>query len=442
MKTFTLKTVVLLSVTSLIITISISASARAQQPPAGQLKLRNLPQGLPEAKVRAHVIAPPHVKNIQIEEVDPAREVRYKIAPVVKKFKATPKLDLGAFGAAIHAIFKDSVTGYILQIRQNGNLVHVGIWNWAQTPADQNKGWDENTRMHVASVSKFLTAVGLVKVLDSKKISYDAKIIDYLPTYWKKGKNVDKITFRHLLTHTSGFSTDSSASDYAFMKEKVAAGVSKGGSSDYENMNFGLMRILIPIINGDVGKGAEFIKDTNLNDQAWDAATLYHYEKYMQAKVFTPAGVNNADFAPLPGGKSALAYPFPHSNKKGWNSGDLATVAGGAGWRLSAKELLNVMDHVRRRNTIIDAQKAQYMLDNYFGIDQIIDTPAGKIYNKNGRWTAGKCETGKADPTEQSVAYFFPHGMELVVFVNSSIGKDCFSLRGIVKDVFVNSLSD
>src|SRR6266702_415792 len=106
------------------------------------------------------------------------------------------------------------------------------------------------TRLHLASVSTFLTAVGLVKLLKSKGISYAAKIINYLPSYWSKGPTVDTVTFRHLLTHTSGFSTGSSASDYAFMKGKVAAGVGSIGGYDYENMNFGLCRILIPIING------------------------------------------------------------------------------------------------------------------------------------------------------------------------------------------------
>jgi CubicO group peptidase (beta-lactamase class C family) len=77
----------------------------------------------------------------------------------------------------------------MLQVPQNGSLVHYANWEWSQTPADQGKGWNENTRMHVASVSKFLTAVGLIKLLDTKGISYDAKIIDYLPTYWSKGKN-------------------------------------------------------------------------------------------------------------------------------------------------------------------------------------------------------------------------------------------------------------
>jgi CubicO group peptidase (beta-lactamase class C family) len=398
------------------------------------MKIANLTTELTEAEIAAHVIAPEHVKNIQIVEVDESREVRYDIPIVTRQFVIPPKLNVDAFGKAIHNTLKDSVTGYMLGLRQNGNLIYTLIWNWAQTSADLRQGWSEDTRMHVASVSKFLTAVGLVKVLDSKNISYDSKIINYLPTYWSKGNNIDKITFRHLLTHRSGFSTGGSASDYTFMKSKVAAGVTQIGSYDYENMNFGLCRILIPIINGNLSKDAQspilFSQDV-----FWDAVTLSYYKSYMQANVFTPAGVNNVDFKPMNSTKNALAYQFPHNNNKGWDSGDLASVAGGAGWRLSTKELLNVMDHVRRRNTIIAPQKAQYILDNYFGIDQVINTPAGPIYNKNGSWGTGD---GK---TEQCVAYFFPNDMELVVFVNSPIGQSKFSLRGIVKDTFVNALS-
>ncbi|MGI2902545.1 serine hydrolase domain-containing protein [Tolypothrix sp. VBCCA 56010] len=398
------------------------------------MKIANLPAELTEAEIAAHVIAPEHVKNIQIEEVDESKQVRYDIPVVTRQFAIPPKLNVDAFGKAIHNTLKDSVTGYMFELRQNGNLIYNLIWNWAQTPADLRQGWSEDTRMHVASVSKFLTAVGLVKVLDSKNISYDSKIINYLPTYWSKGNNIDKITFRHLLTHRSGFSTGGSASDYTFMKSKVAAGVTQVGSYDYENMNFGLCRILIPIINGNLSKDAQFPTSSS-QDVYWDAVTLSYYKSYMQANVFTPAGVNNVDFKPISSTKNALAYQFPHNNNKGWDSGDLASVAGGAGWRLSTKELLNVMDHVRRRNTIIAPQKAQYILDNYFGIDEVANTPAGTIYSKNGYWGNGD---GK---TEQCVAYFLPNDMELVVFVNSPIGQSNFFLRGILKDTFVNALS-
>lgn len=440
MRTSLLKAVVLLLATSL-----ITISTPAQQPIAQQRTVRNLPRGLTELSVKRHIIAPPHIKNIHIEVVDESREVRVHVPARVTTFKVRPSLDLGAFGLAIHTVLKDRATGYLLQVRKNGNLVFAGGWNWAQTPADQSKAWTENTRMHVASVSKFLTAVALVKALDSKRISYDAKIIDFLPDYWSKGNNINRITFRHLLTHRSGFDSgegdDKYRTDYAFMKRKVAEGVSNVGSaSGYENMNFGLIRILIPLINGNIGKGTQFTGETNSNDQAWDAVTIFHYRNYVQAKVFTPVRVRNVGFEPLPGGRNALAYRSPHNNISGWNSGNLDTVAGGAGWRLSTKELLNVMNHVRRKNTIISATKAQFMLDNKFGIDQSFNTPAGKIYNKNGAW--GTCDNNGNCKIEQCVAYFLPNGMEVVVFVNSPIGTSGFSLRDLVKDSFLASLSD
>ena len=402
-------------------------------------ELTDLPSGVSEETVRAHVASPAGLRAVRTE-VNDERERSYKLASAAKTFASTPHLDVSDFGLAMHSALKDKVAGYIFQVRHNGNLIHTGMWQWAQTPSDQGKGWTVDTRMHVASVSKFLTAVGMVKLLDAKGIDYDTPIIDYLPTYWLKGPKIDQITFRRLLTHKSGFSTGTSTSTYMFMRLRVAVGVPAVGSYDYENMNFGLMRILIPIINGDVSKSAMFSNDPLENSLKWDVVTLYHYRNYMQANVFSPAGVANVQFHPVSGMANALAYRLPAESGEGWNSGNLEASAGGAAWRLSVKELLNVMDHVRRRNTIIPATTAQYMLDNGFGIDQVLQSPAGKMYNKNGSWGAD-CVTDTNCKTEQSVAYFFPNGIEVAVFVNSPIGVEGFSLRNIVKDSYLNSLS-
>ena len=217
------------------------------------------------------------------------------------------------------------------------------------------------------------------------------------------------------------------------MKSKVAAGVSGVGSYDYENMNFGLCRLLISTISGAVPKNSTYTP-SYLNDAFWDLNTINAYRAYMQAKVFTPSGVANAGFEPLLTTPDALAYMFPWQITSGWNSGNLNTVAGGAGWRLSIKELLSVMNQVRRKGTIVSATKAQYILDNAFGIDQIISTSAGKLYNKNGGWSNN-------NRTEQCVAYFMPQGMELGLFVNSPIGTANYSLRNLVKDAYISALS-
>jgi CubicO group peptidase (beta-lactamase class C family) len=405
-------------------------------------ELDNVPTNISKEEVLRHNISPQHTRNVPMETVDEAREKRFPIevpawppGPPGPPGSA-PHLDLGAFGLRIYNALKDKVVGYILQIRQHGNLVHVGSWNWAQTPADKNLGWNENTQMHIASVSKFLTAVGMVKCLDDHGKSYkgEDKIVDYLPEYWRPGKNVNLITFRHLLTNRSGFKSvpPSSDSDYTFMKNMVEAGVSSVGSYDYENMNFGLCRILLPVVAGDLNRNVSYGSTPEANDQAWDFLTIYKYVGYMLSKVLSPAGAETANCEPTHIGPYALAYPWPNDGQNGWNSGNLKTMLGGAGWRLTAKQLLGVMDHVRRKNTIIDQSKTEYMLDNYFGIDQIISTPAGKLYNKNGGWGGYR--------KEQCVAYFLPNDMELALFVNSHFGDDSYSIRALVTDAFKASL--
>jgi CubicO group peptidase (beta-lactamase class C family) len=252
------------------------------------------------------------------------------------------------------------------------------------------------------------------------------------------GPGVDQVTFRHLLTHKSGFVTGGSGSGYGLMKSKVAAGVSTTGAYDYENMNFGLCRILIPIINGNVSKTATFGVPSGfgvLLDKAWDLTTIKNYRNFHARRgLLARRRQEQPWFSRRRRGRGRWRTRCRPREKDGWNSGDLATISGGAGWRLSAKEVLNVMDHVRRRNTIISKETAQYMLDNFFGIDQLTDTAAGKIYNKNGLWAKGDGRT------EQCVAYFFPNNMEAVVFVNSRIGEGNLSLRNLVRDAFKNSL--
>jgi len=398
---------------------------------AFQAQSQTLPGGLTPQQVNAHVIDPAELRGIISDGEEQERSMPYVFRPQLK-FNALPKLNVNAFGQELHAKIKDQVTGYAMQLRKNGAPVYTLIWNWAKTPTDGGQGWKLDTRMHVASVSKYITAVAMVKLLDSKGISLDAKIINYLPAHWVKGPKINQISFRNLLTHTSGFSTGTSSSNYTFMKQNVANGVAGVGGSDYENMNFGLCRLLLAVINGNIPQN---FNAGPLTDQVWDMVSINAYKNYCQTNIFNPAGVANASFVPLPAYKNALAYKFPHNGEKGWNSGDLSSMAGGAAWRLSVDDLLKVMDHVRRRNTILQAGRTQQALDAKLGIDIIKSTPAGNLYSKNGSWSSG----GRS---EKSVIFFMPEGMELVLLVNSKVSANDWSIRGIVQDLYIDNLVD
>jgi hypothetical protein len=202
-------------------------------------------------------------------------------------------------------------------------------------------------------------------------------------------------------------------------------------------MNFGLCRVMIPVINGNIAEGVNFAPPplpSALNDQIWDAITIAGYNQYEQNKVFAPAGVTTATLDHPAAG--VLAYKFPVTTA-GWNSGSLESVSGGAGWHLSVDQLLDVMGTFRRGGSIMSPAAAQTMLDNGFGIDLVgVSTPAGKLYNKNGLWHDADVD-GR---TEQSLAYFLPEDMELVVLANSPIGNPEKFFRDVVTQIYVDNI--
>lgn len=351
----------------------------------------------------------------------------HKVGPA-PSLRGVKHLNVAGFGEALHAALKNVVAGYVMQLRKDGQTVYTLQWNWARRPGEGGLGWNPDRLMHVASVSKLMTGIGMARLLDEKGLSPDTKIIGYLPQYWQKGPLVDQITFRHLLTHTSGFITGGSASDFATMKQRVMFGSGGVGNYSYENMNYGLCTVLMAVLTESKLK-----TDTSgpLSDMIWSIAALSSYSQYMQQKVFGPAGVFSATLDH--GSDCALAYTFP-VNGAGWDSGSLGAHAGGTGWHMSVRHVLDVMGAYRRGNSILPAAKALAALNARFGIDMISDTPAGRFYNKNGAW-------GNSEGTEQALAYFLPENMELAVFANSPIGVPPKGFRGTVNSLYLSHLA-
>ncbi len=383
---------------------------------------------------RAHVIRPKHVVGVQMDTGVPARARRIDLVAKTRKISLKPRLNIDAFGPALHGKLSPYVNGYAWQIRRKGTPMHTGLWGWARSPANGSRGWTLDTRMHIASVSKLMTAMAMAHKLRGANRDVTERIRHYLPDYWSLGEKIEDVAFRHLLDHTAGFRVPNSDTDFSTMKSAVAGGVAGTfGKYGYENANFALCRILIPVLHGWINQA-----DTHgsATDHIWDVRSTLRFREYCNTYVFGPSGVADVDFEPGP--NDALAYDSG-GTQPGWNSGDLQTVCGGAGFRMSVNEVLDVMGTFRRSGTILPTSQVQPFLDQMLGLDQRIDTAAGSLYNKNGAWGPD------ATRLEQSVAYFLPGDMELCLFVNSPIapktpGGDPQSLRGLVKDAYIENL--
>ena len=351
-------------------------------------------------------------------------------------------LDVGGFLNDFHAAISANVNGYALKMRHKGETVGILQWNWARNPNLGDApalGWNTVRRMHVASVSKFMTAIGLVHLLEQTGgLGADDFMAPYLPAYWNRMAGANEfITFAHLMDHRSGFSTGGSASDWQTMKANVEAGValSSIGNADYENMNFGLIRVLIATIGGYISPATDYGFEP-YNDLIWDAVTTAAYEDYMQTYVFNPVGAHPTLDTNL---GTVLAYRFDGATA-GWNSGDLSGSAGGVGWHMTITEVLDVT-RAFRKGQIVSLGGMADILQESWGLNSPIggeSTLAGITWYKAGRWTTN------LDPsvgrTEQCFVFMMPNEMELVVFVNSEISASGSSLTNLVRTLFANNI--
>ena len=92
-----------------------------------------------------------------------------------------------------------NVTGASVAIAQNGQLDFAQGFGYADLENDAP--YQSETVNRLASVSKTITAVAVMQLVEAGKIDLEADIRTYVPEFPDKG---EKITARHILTHTSG----------------------------------------------------------------------------------------------------------------------------------------------------------------------------------------------------------------------------------------------
>jgi CubicO group peptidase (beta-lactamase class C family) len=403
--------------------------------------------------VLAHVIRPPSFYGASSVRATAESKVLFKPGPPGLE---PYYLDVSAFEVALDNALKDGVAGYVAQLRQSGQILFTNAWQYAKRPQDGGELWTPDVQMHVASVSKLMTAMAMMVLFRDNDISPDTQIIEYLPDYWVKGPNIQYIVFRNLFNHTSGLSANDLV-DFEIMKSAIAGGINLDdlGQYNYQNLNYALCRMLLAVINGNINKDAYFdplpflgfpFPSQPWNDNLWDLVTIAAYEAYLQAEVFRPSGVVGATLDHPPA--CALAYRGTGDTEPGWNSGSLQESCGCDGWHLSVNQLLDVMGEFRRGGGILTPAAAQAMLDNGFGVDPLygnsalpaaLATPAGNVYCKPGDWHDPKYQD------EQSLAFFLPEDMELVVLVNSMVdgqtGPPNNYFRQVVKQAYLDNLT-
>jgi len=192
-------------------------------------------------------------------------------------------------------------------------------------------------RVEVASVTKTMTAVAVMKLVDDHLIGLDDPVNDVIPTFTTALKPPAQITLRQLLTHTSGIpeANDALPRDVDFRPVLAQTLTMERGLQ---------LAGTLPWTSADVGS----FKYSNTNYLALGLLiqTLRHkpYSQVMKEEVFGPLGLKNTSLDHIDPHETGLLHGYVTLHGERVDTTDNTFLTGNpAGGAVSTMEDLNLL---------------------------------------------------------------------------------------------------
>ena len=314
--------------------------------------------------------------------------------------------NIDQFNDNLLAALDGQVMCYAHIISENGQAAYIVADGLGRNATECQKDMSVNNRMHVASVSKCITTVAALAVLDFKNIDVTALVEPYLLQQWSRGPGISSLTFFDILSQQSGLnqfgSQNFNATRYDSLQLIIAAGATGPKVKKYSNTNHGLMRIILPRL-WDKFRPA----DGNYDE---DFCTS-NYIACVQEFIFDPLGIASAS-AISPFDNPNLAYASSNDNGLGGTT-DFSNVLGGTGWHMSVTQLATFFAFLWNTESLIDVSDLQWMQDNTAGFWNSTTGQYGTYYCKLGGWGYG---VGTAF---NACLMKFPNDVQVTIIVNS-----------------------
>ncbi len=181
------------------------------------------------------------------------------------------------------------IPGVVVSVVKDGHVVSLRGFGLAdresELPADPR-----NSIFRLGSITKIITAIALVQVLEDNRIDLDTPVASFVPELVVPSRSGEPVTFRHLLTHTGGFDQlgygrhAGAPGDMLplgeFLRTNLVAYQAPGVISTYDTYGITLAGYLIAKISGRA------------------------YTSYVEANVFRRLGMQHSGFQ-LPGSSDA-----------------------------------------------------------------------------------------------------------------------------------------
>ena len=335
-------------------------------------------------------------------------------------------------------------SGVVSIVKSGKDDLFSGAYGYA------NRTWkvenEMTTRFRIASISKMFTAVSILQLIESGKISFNTKAVDLLSL---EGSEIPKeVTVESLLTHTSGIGDyyDEALGSEAW--DELWSGVPIYKVRKLEDY-LPLFLYKAPVY--EVGdkyhyNGAGYI----LLGLIIEKASGLSYFDYVRENIFRKIGMNDSDFLSLDGVEPLVAegYEARYGEDKkviGWVKNIYTTTpdaASDGGATSSVADLLKFMQALRR-NELLSIEMTEkiftpvvreyedtprgYVWMYGYGIEFLLDKESGKIvrYGHTGEEYGVSCRL-----------YYYPDvDVDVVILGNQGwcAGSVGWSIHDVIK---------
>jgi CubicO group peptidase (beta-lactamase class C family) len=230
----------------------------------------------------------PAKKALTITNIDDTENIHWDTLHTLSSTPETALLD----SMAQNFIKQWQIQGMTVGVVKDGKLVYAKGFGYAEK--ERNLKVLPHHLFRIASASKLVTAVAIMKLVEEKKLTLDSKVFGeegILKKYnhWIADPILHKVTIRHLLTHTGGW-RNYLRTDPMFVPVLVAQAMKVPSPIKFEEtIHFMLSQ------KGHFEPGA-FYDYSNfgycLLGTVIEEITQMPYEDFVRTKVLSPIGAN------------------------------------------------------------------------------------------------------------------------------------------------------
>jgi N-acyl-D-amino-acid deacylase len=369
--------------------------------------------------------------------------IRAEVESLSKSIQIEVFLGAGYSSAEIEAVDrevmtylqKEGIPGASVAVVKDGNLIHARGYGFADP--ETGRTTDPFTIFRYGSVSKPITAVAAMKLVENGTLSLDDKpfeILSHLSVIPGEVEDprLENITLEQLMTHSGGWNTNRNVDG------EVWRAVSQlGKREDAEMFRYGRS---VPLATDPGTEYAYSNYATQAVGLLIEHATGTEYEKWVQDNLMQPLGISNVKF-----GETALEDREPNEARYQRDNGYFPDIDDGAmdyygasgSWIGRATDLVRLLDGVEGR-----AGMTPLLQPNT--IEEMLERPS--FYPANGNYYAKFWQVtpsgdglswSHAGLADGAFAYLWrlPNGVSFAILLNQSPPGPWPDLRNVLNGI-------